>query len=129
MQQLLCEPADRLGSQATASTIRPNYMVVQARRSGFIAASGSTGSVDGAELIKVRGSDSCLIPEPAQTETTAPHCYVKAHPWFRGIDWANIRRYPAPYRPELRSPDDTRHFDPDIPPEVRSISTPRVDWN
>jgi len=41
------------------------------------------------------------------------------HPWFRGIDWLNIHRYPAPFRPELRNPEDTRHFDPDIPPEVR----------
>jgi hypothetical protein len=46
--------------------------------------------------------------------------FKKAHPWFRGIDWHNIHRYPAPYCPELRSPDDTRHFDSDIPPEVRS---------
>ncbi|KAG6866731.1 hypothetical protein C0991_011390 [Blastosporella zonata] len=41
----------------------------------------------------------------------------QAHPFFRGIDWRNIHRYPAPYRPELRNPEDTRHFDSDIPPE------------
>jgi hypothetical protein len=50
MQQLLCEPEDRLGSQASASVSRPNSMVVQARRSGFMAQSGSP---DGATLIKV----------------------------------------------------------------------------
>lgn len=44
------------------------------------------------------------------------------HPWFRGIDWENIHRYPAPYRPELKNPEDTRHFDDDIPAEVRYIS-------
>jgi hypothetical protein len=43
---------------------------------------------------------------------------MQAHPWFKGIDWDNIHRYPAPYRPELTSPEDTRHFDSDIPPEV-----------
>ena len=42
------------------------------------------------------------------------------HPWFRGIDWENIHRYPAPYHPELNNPEDTRHFDDDIPAEVRS---------
>ncbi|KAF8210476.1 kinase-like domain-containing protein [Mycena galopus ATCC 62051] len=89
MQQLLCEPEDRLGSQASASVLRPNSMVVQARRSGFIAPSGS---LDGAN-------------------------FIKAHPFFRGIDWLNIHRYPAPYHPELRAPEDTRHFDPDIPAE------------
>ncbi|KAJ6587159.1 kinase-like protein [Mycena vulgaris] len=89
MQQLLCEPEDRLGSQASASVSRPNSMVVQARRSGFMAQSGSA---DGAS-------------------------FIKTHPFFRGIDWLNIHRYPAPYHPELRAPEDTRHFDPDIPAE------------
>ncbi|KAJ8509059.1 hypothetical protein ONZ45_g8729 [Pleurotus djamor] len=92
MQQLLCEPEDRLGSQASASVSRPDSMVIQARRSGFMSSTGLPVSVDGAE-------------------------HIKAHPWFRGIDWANIHRYPAPYRPELRNPEDTKHFDPDIPPE------------
>ncbi|EJD03128.1 kinase-like protein [Fomitiporia mediterranea MF3/22] len=93
MQQLLCEPEDRLGSQASSSVSRPNSMVVQARRSGFILPDMRAGkSVDGAE-------------------------HIKAHPWFRGIDWANIHRYPAPFRPELQNPEDTRHFDDDIPAE------------
>lgn len=51
MQQLLCEPEDRLGSQATVSVSRPDSIVVQARRSGFIL---PTGNSDGARLIKVR---------------------------------------------------------------------------
>jgi len=92
MEQLLCEPEDRLGSQASSSVTRPNSMVVQARRSAFIAPNGTLSGVDGAHLIK-------------------------AHPWFRGINWENIHRYSAPYRPELRHPEDTRHFDDDIPPE------------
>lgn len=89
MQQLLCEPEDRLGSQTTVSVSRPDSIVVQARRSGFIP---PTGKSDGARLIK-------------------------AHPFFKGIDWLNIHRYPAPYRPDLQSPEDTRHFDSDIPAE------------
>jgi len=92
MQQLLCEPEDRLGSQASSSVVRPNSMIVQARRSALITSSGATRGGDGAELIK-------------------------AHPFFRGIDWANIHRYPAPFRPELRNPEDTRHFEDDIPAE------------
>ncbi|KAG5638870.1 hypothetical protein H0H81_009173 [Sphagnurus paluster] len=92
MQQLLCEPEDRLGSQSSASVSRPNSLIVQARRSSFIPQQGSSIGNDGADLIK-------------------------AHPFFRGIDWLNIHRYPAPYRPELHHPEDTRHFDSDIPPE------------
>jgi len=92
MQQLLCEPEDRLGSQSSASVSRPNSIVVQSRRSGFVPQPGVSAENDGAHLIK-------------------------AHPWFKGIDWQNIHRYPAPYRPDLQSPEDTRHFDSDIPPE------------
>jgi len=90
MKALLCEPEDRLGSQASASVFRPDSLAIQARRSGFIMPASRTS--DGAEAIK-------------------------AHPWFRGIDWDHIHRCPAPYRPELTNPEDTRHFDSDIPPE------------
>ncbi|THU95397.1 kinase-like protein [Dendrothele bispora CBS 962.96] len=90
MQQLLCEAEDRLGSQASASVSRPNSQLMYERRSGFLPI--GENNIDGAHLIK-------------------------AHPWFRGIDWANIHRYPAPYHPELRNPEDTRHFDDDIPAE------------
>lgn len=92
MQQLLCEPEDRLGSQTSASVSRPKSIAVQSRRSGFIPQPGVSAENDGAHLIK-------------------------AHPWFNGIDWQNIHKYPAPYKPDLRSPEDTRHFDSDIPPE------------
>ncbi|GAW04310.1 kinase-like protein [Lentinula edodes] len=88
MQQLLCEPEDRLGSQASSSVSRPNSLIVQSRLS-FVPQDSAT---DGSHLIKT-------------------------HPWFRGIDWANIHRYEAPYRPELQNPEDTRHFDDDIPAE------------
>ncbi|KAF9524002.1 kinase-like domain-containing protein [Crepidotus variabilis] len=92
MQQLLCEPEDRLGSQSASSVSRPNSIVVQSRRSGFVPQPGVSSGNDGAHLIK-------------------------GHPWFKGIDWQNIHRYPAPYKPELQSPEDTRHFDSDIPAE------------
>ena len=58
MEQLLCEPEDRLGSQASSSVSRPNSMIVQARRSGFITPQGM-GSVDGAHLIKVASASRC----------------------------------------------------------------------
>ena len=53
MRQLLCEPEDRLGSQATTSVSRPNSLLVQSRRSGFIPPIGQSESVDGAHMIKV----------------------------------------------------------------------------
>ena len=52
------------------------------------------------------------------------------HPWFRGIDWENIHKYPAPYHPDLNNPEDTRHFEDDIPAEVcsfpRYLSSPLI---
>ena len=57
MQRLLCEPEDRLGSQSTVSTSRPNSLIMSVRRSGFFGqlGGGSGGaSIDGAEHIKVR---------------------------------------------------------------------------
>jgi protein-serine/threonine kinase len=110
MQQLLCEPEDRIGSQAASSTTRPNSFIMQARRSGFINPHGGPLSVDGADIIKVRLPFAPRI----KALTIGP----QAHPWFRGIDWENIHRYPAPYHPELRDPADTKHFDDDIPAEV-----------
>lgn len=55
---------------------------------------------------------------------TQPHYALtaQAHPWFRGVDWEDIHRYPAPFRPELRNPEDTRHFDDDIPAEVSAAA-------
>ena len=53
MQQLLCEPEDRLGSQTASSINRPDSFIVQARRSGFVTYSGASRGADGAELIKV----------------------------------------------------------------------------
>ena len=53
MEKLLCEPEDRLGSQSAASVLRPNSMLINARRSGFMPSTGNSGSVDGAEFIKV----------------------------------------------------------------------------
>ena len=35
---------------------------------------------------------------------------IKAHPFFRGIDWENIRKQPAVFVPELVSLTDTRYF-------------------
>ncbi|KAG8925338.1 hypothetical protein FRC00_004085 [Tulasnella sp. 408] len=93
MERLLCEPEDRIGSEASSSVVRPNSLIMQERRSGFILPNVGKGkSVDGAE-------------------------FIKAHPWFRGIDWAHIHRQAAPFKPNLSTPDDTRHFDDDIPPE------------
>ncbi|KAG8933361.1 hypothetical protein FRC01_009686 [Tulasnella sp. 417] len=93
MERLLCEPEDRIGSEASSSVVRPNSLIMQERRSGFILPNVGKGkSVDGAE-------------------------FIKAHPWFRGIDWTNIHRQAAPFKPNLSTPEDTRHFDDDIPPE------------
>jgi serine/threonine kinase 38 len=36
---------------------------------------------------------------------------IKAHPFFNGIDWKNIRNIPAPFSPQITSEVDTSNFD------------------
>ncbi len=36
---------------------------------------------------------------------------IKAHPFFAGVDWKNIRTKKAPNIPELQSDIDTKYFE------------------
>ncbi|KAF8605569.1 kinase-like protein [Ceratobasidium sp. AG-I] len=63
------------------------FPVGMGRHSGFLG-----GSLDGAE-------------------------FIKAHPWFKTIDFARIHEQEAPFKPELRRPDDTKRFDAEIVPD------------
>lgn len=92
--RLVCEREDRLGSTSMASVSRPNSVLQNARRSGFNAKAGTnaSGLQDGVEELM-------------------------SHPWFRGIDFANLHRAKAPFRPALSHPADTKHFEDDIEDE------------
>lgn len=46
---------------------------------------------------------------------------VKVHPFFRGVDWLNLRERKAPFIPALDSEIDAGYFD-----DVNSASLPRV---
>ena len=35
---------------------------------------------------------------------------IKAHPFFNGVDWDQLRNSTPPFRPTLASPDDTSNF-------------------
>lgn len=35
---------------------------------------------------------------------------IKQHPYFNGVDWANIRSMGAPFRPALQTNTDTTYF-------------------
>jgi protein-serine/threonine kinase len=102
ISRLICEREERLGSRANASTIRPNAVVVQQRRSGFLGpAPGFAGLADGTEDIK-------------------------AHPWFRDIDFATLHLQPPPFKPDLKNPSDTRYFDEGIEDKPLGRSTTLV---
>jgi hypothetical protein len=36
---------------------------------------------------------------------------IKNHPFFQGVDWANIRNVKPPHIPIIRQPFDTKNFD------------------
>jgi serine/threonine kinase 38 len=60
---------------------------------------------------------------------------IKRHPFFEGIDWANLRNMKAPYCPELTSDWDCRRFDkfdeedPFYPPDDKKAKKTRKDIN
>jgi serine/threonine kinase 38 len=60
---------------------------------------------------------------------------IKAHPFFKGVDWEHIRNDQAPYIPELSSDEDCRRFDkfdeeePFYPPNDRNARKQRKDIN
>ena len=60
---------------------------------------------------------------------------IKKHPFFKGIDWNNIRKMEAPFIPELKNDYDTHYFDtfqeqePFYPPASSSKGKQRKDVN
>ena len=60
---------------------------------------------------------------------------IKKHPFFKGIDWNNIRNMKAPFIPELKNDYDTHYFDtfqeqePFYPPLGASKGKQRKDVN
>ena len=53
---------------------------------------------------------------------------IKAHPFFNGIDWDNLRSSPPPFVPKLKNTTDCQYFD-DFPtnPAPRSKASPPED--
>ncbi|RGP65624.1 hypothetical protein FLONG3_9127 [Fusarium longipes] len=49
---------------------------------------------------------------------------IKAHRWFRNIQWERLQSQPAPYIPNLKSDDDAHYFDESEPFEDWSESVP-----
>lgn len=43
---------------------------------------------------------------------------LKAHPFFHGVDWSQLRRIRAPFEPKLQSNVDTQYFPIDEIPQV-----------
>ncbi|EJT97277.1 kinase-like protein [Dacryopinax primogenitus] len=105
IQRLICEPEDRLGGGGViAETFRTR---------GSRLTSGSQGRGEG--YYRRGGSNFAAQPVLGTFDGAGK---IKAHPWFRGIDFKRLRDRPAPYTPTLSSAEDTRHFEQDIEPEV-----------
>lgn len=60
---------------------------------------------------------------------------IKNHRWFSGLDWLRLvsKSLEMPYKPTVRSPDDTSNFSrypdsPSLSPAVRAGDDPFLDW-
>ncbi|KAK4702158.1 hypothetical protein P7C70_g4069, partial [Phenoliferia sp. Uapishka_3] len=97
ISSLLCEKEDRLGSRNAASVSRPNSVITQ-RRSGFNLNGAAGGPAPG-------GHDKGMYEGADE---------IKAHPWFRGIDFATLHLQTPPFVPDLSNSSDTKYFEDDI---------------
>ena len=98
--RLICEKEDRLGASpfvAGSSAAKPNSVLLGQRRMPAAAAPRGVGGGGGGALDD--GADE-----------------IKAHAWFRGLDWGTLHLQEAPFKPALTAQDDTRYFDDDIDP-------------
>jgi len=52
-----------------------------------------------------------LSPQRTRLGARGGMAEILAHPFFRGLDWRNIRSLKSPIVPRITSPTDTSHFD------------------
>lgn len=52
-----------------------------------------------------------LITDPNERLGINGVAEIKAHPFFVGIDWKNLREKKAPYIPEIKNEVDVSNFD------------------
>ncbi|KAF9437280.1 hypothetical protein BGZ76_001342 [Entomortierella beljakovae] len=52
-----------------------------------------------------------LLNQTVNSQGLGDATEIKNHPWFRGVDWANLRNQEPPFKPALKDPADTRYFD------------------
>lgn len=61
--------------------------------------------------MEANGVNGCHRLLCDETERLSDVESIKAHPFFRGVDWSNIRKKKAAIIPVLSGPLDTSYFD------------------
>ncbi|KAI1732974.1 protein kinase domain-containing protein [Ditylenchus destructor] len=74
---------------------------------------------------------SALFDRNPNTRLGMPECPdgpIRTHPFFRGVDWKKFetRQVQPPYKPTVKSPQDTSNFDDDFTQE-KAVLTPIQD--
>lgn len=70
-----------------------------------------------------------LITDPSERLGINGTAEIKAHPFFAGIEWKNIRNKEAPIRPEIKSEIDVSNFDKYDEEEPWIIQEPNLKKN
>ncbi|KAF9970220.1 hypothetical protein BGZ73_007102, partial [Actinomortierella ambigua] len=79
----------------------------------------SSGSSARDLIVKLLSRDPGQRPHPTQ---------LKRHPFFKGIDWENIRSQEAPFIPSPNDNMDTSYFDArNARPDIRRLSSGNID--
>ncbi|KAJ3043510.1 hypothetical protein HDV00_004899 [Rhizophlyctis rosea] len=98
ISSLICDASDRLGANESSSLSR--------------GLGSEGGKVEG-------GAEGILSRLMREGDARA----IKAHPWFRGLDWEGLQGARPPFVPELEGEGDTRYFE-----EVDEEEVMRATW-
>ncbi|KAG0269052.1 hypothetical protein DFQ27_004984 [Actinomortierella ambigua] len=104
IEKLICEKEFRLGRSPPAATAGASSRNNTTKR-------WSTISPHLMQQYPLMAGGAVNSHSGGQGQGLGDASEIKAHPWFKGVDWDNLRKQTPPFRPNLKDPADTRYFE------------------